>query len=186
MKKRLATLAILGAMTVSAVAPMSVFAAETHETNVKYMTGVVTPGGGDAGYYVTVPADIIFTGQNDTADQKLTLEAMDATVGLPLGLEVEVKAKSTNGAKVTNATYGEVAYTMDYEGGATGGGSSITDTSEVTVGTLKSNSAKGQTDADTDLVGLATLTGATPAGTPKGTTFTDTITYTITQTKPTI
>ena len=93
MKKRLATLAILGAMTVSAVAPMSVFAAES-ETEVKYITGAVTPGGGDAGYYVTIPSDIMFQDTATAVEQKLELKPVDTTKGLPYGLEVGVGVAS--------------------------------------------------------------------------------------------
>ncbi len=73
MKKRLATLAILGAMTVSAVAPMSVFAADT---NVYYVAGAETPGGSDGGYYVTIPSDITFTDDHVSGTQELALKKL--------------------------------------------------------------------------------------------------------------
>ena len=107
MKKRLATLAIVGAMAVSAVAPMTVFAS-TSETEVKYVTGAVTPGGGDAGYYVTIPTDIVFQNTTDTVDQTLELKAADDVKGLPFGLTVNVTVESAQGAVVNNATYGSL------------------------------------------------------------------------------
>lgn len=182
MKKRLATLAILGAMTVSAVAPMSVFAAES-ETEVKYITGAVTPGGGDAGYYVTIPSDILFVNTTEAVEQKLELKAVDTNKGLPYGLEVGVTVESAQGAVVNNATYGSLKYQVDYAsaGGAKLDENNTGDPTPVNVGTLKSESVPSAGDAKLELTGQAKLLEEAGTGTPKGTEFLDTLTYTITQ-----
>lgn len=183
MKKRLATLAILGAMTVSAVAPMSVFAAES-ETEVKYITGAVTPGGGDAGYYVTIPSDIMFQDTTTAVEQKLELKPVDAAKGLPYGLEVGVGVASAQGAVVNNATYGSLKYEVDYtanDGGAKLAEGSTGDPTDVVVGTLKSESTPSAGDQKLALTGQAKLLQDAGVGTPKGTEFVDTLTYTITQ-----
>ena len=183
MKKRLATLAILGAMTVSAVAPMSVFAAES-ETTVKYIAGAVTPGGGDAGYYVTIPSDIMFQNTTDTVDQTLELKAADDNKGLPFGLEVGVTVTSAQGAVVSSGTYGELKYEVDYS--KNGGTGKLNETTPgnpdaVEVGTLKSKTDAATDDANLTITGKAQLKEDAAKGTPKGTTFEDILTYTITE-----
>ena len=187
MKKRLATLAILGAMTVSAVAPMSVFAAPSpvnSETTVKYITGAATPGGGDAGYYVTIPSDIMFQNTTDTVDQTLELKAADDNKGLPFGLEVGVTVTSAQGAVVSSGTYGELKYEVDYS--KNGGTGKLNETrpgnpDAVEVGTLKSKTDAATDDANLTITGKAQLKEDAAKGTPKGTTFEDILTYTITE-----
>lgn len=187
MKKRLATLAILGAMTVSAVAPMSVFAAPSpvnSETTVKYITGAATPGGGDAGYYVTIPSDIMFQNTTDTVDQTLELKAADDNKGLPFGLEVGVTVTSAQGAVVSSGTYGELKYEVDYS--KNGGTGKLNETTPgnpdaVEVGTLKSKTDATTDDANLTITGKAQLKEDAAKGTPKGTTFEDILTYTITE-----
>lgn len=187
MKKRLTTLAILGAMTVSAVAPMSVFAAPSpvnSETTVKYITGAATPGGGDAGYYVTIPSDIMFQNTTDTVDQTLELKAADDNKGLPFGLEVGVTVTSAQGAVVSSGTYGELKYEVDYS--KNGGTGKLNETTPgnpdaVEVGTLKSKTDAATDDANLTITGKAQLKEDAAKGTPKGTTFEDILTYTITE-----
>ena len=187
MKKRLATLAILGAMTVSAVAPMSVFAAPSpvnSETTVKYITGAATPGGGDAGYYVTIPSDIMFQNTTGTVDQTLELKAADDNKGLPFGLEVGVTVTSAQGAVVSSGTYGELKYEVDYS--KNGGTGKLNETTPgnpdaVEVGTLKSKTDAATDDANLTITGKAQLKEDAAKGTPKGTTFEDILTYTITE-----
>lgn len=185
MKKRLATLAILGAMTVSAVAPMSVFAAPVEsQTTVKYITGAATPGGGDAGYYVTIPSDIMFQNTTDTVDQTLELKAADDNKGLPFGLEVGVTVTSAQGAVVSSGTYGELKYEVDYS--KNGGTGTLNETTPgnpdaVEVGTLKSKTDAATDDANLTITGKAQLKEDAAKGTPKGTTFEDLLTYTITE-----
>lgn len=185
MKKRLATLAILGAMTVSAVAPMSVFAAPVEsQTTVKYITGAATPGGGDAGYYVTIPSDIMFQNTTDTVAQTLELKAADENKGLPFGVAVDVTVESAQGAKVNSVSYGELKYEVDY---STGGGTGKLNESTpgnpdaVNVGTLKSNTDANTDDGNETITGTAQLKEDAAKGTPKGTTFEDILTYTITE-----
>ena len=173
MKKRLATLAILGAMTVSAVAPMSVFAAPSpvnSETTVKYITGAATPGGGDAGYYVTIPSDIMFQNTTDTVDQTLELKAADDNKGLPFGLEVGVTVTSAQGAVVSSGTYGELKYEVDYS--KNGGTGKLNETTPgnpdaVEVGTLKSKTDAATDDANLTITGKAQLKEDAAKGTPK-------------------
>ena len=173
MKKRLATLAILGAMTVSAVAPMSVFAAD-HQTNVKYVNGAVTPGGGDAGYYVTIPSDIVFTDDVTTATQKLALKSAalgDTLTDLSKTLSVSVKVQSANNAELQASGYDSMGYSVLYDSNQT----LEADSGEVTLDSLSVSNPS--------IDGTATLDGGqTPVDAPKGTVFSDTLTYKIEQT----
>lgn len=183
MKKRLATLAIVGAMAVSAVAPMTVFAS-TSETTVKYVTGAVAPGGVDAGYYVTVPADIVFTDDNKTGRQTLELKAADETKGLPFGLEVAVTVESAQGAVVSSGSYGELKYSVDYTtGGGTGKLEEATpgNPTAVEVGTLQTKTDSTTGTELLTITGTANLLEEAATGTPKGTVFEDVLTYTIQQ-----
>lgn len=171
----------------SAVAPMSVFAAPSpvnSETTVKYITGAATPGGGDAGYYVTIPSDIMFQNTTDTVDQTLELKAADDNKGLPFGLEVGVTVTSAQGAVVSSGTYGELKYEVDYS--KNGGTGKLNETTPgnpdaVEVGTLKSKTDAATDDANLTITGKAQLKEDAAKGTPKGTTFEDILTYTITE-----
>lgn len=174
MKKRLATLAIVGAMAVSAAAPMSVFAVE-HETNVKYVSGAITPGGGDAGYYVTIPSDIVFTDSATTASQNLALKSAalgDTLTDLSKTLSVSVKVQSTNDAELrATGGYDAMSYAVVYD----------------TNKTLKAGAGQVELDplsvTNPSIDGTATLAGGQlPVDAPKGTVFSDTLTYTIEQT----
>ncbi|BCZ27339.1 hypothetical protein EUBC25_14260 [Claveliimonas bilis] len=182
MKKRLATLAILGAMTVSAVAPMSVFAAnpEQHKTDVMYVTGAVTPGGGDAGYYVTVPADIVFTDTVKTGAQKLELKSTDPDRALSDDLLVSVTVSSEKLGYLESdgtATSEKLEYNVNYGGSPTETILNKDNHTDVLAGTL-SKSAPA-------INGTATLTSEVK-NVPVGTEFKDVLTYEIEQTSPTI
>ena len=185
MKRKLATMAIVGAMAVTAVAPATVFAA-TGQTNVTYIAGAVAPGGEDSGYYVTIPADIMFTDGVKTGTQELELVAME-DVALPSDLSVSVEVSSNGDAQLTQAGgTNKLAYTVTYDeasvtGATAGNGTLKTGTS--------SNVSVGTFTGEGTLTGTATLTKtAEEAGftVAKGTQFTDVLTYTIEQTTPTV
>ena len=182
MKKRLATLAILGAMTVSAVAPMSVFAADT---NVYYVAGAETPGGSDGGYYVTIPSDITFTDDHVSGTQELALKKLDSAA-LPSNLKVDVTVRSANDAQLKNTSVAPSAaldYQIEYNGAT---GSATAGSATLANGSATSVSVGSFTGVGT-LTGAATLIekaedeGITVAN---GTEFKDVLTYTIAQTTP--
>lgn len=184
MKRKLATMAIVGAMAVTAVAPATVFAA-TGQTNVTYVAGAVAPGGADSGYYVTIPADIMFTDDVKTGTQELELVRME-DVTLPTDLNVTVTVTSTKGAVMQDANNAySVPYTVDYSGT----GASATGSAEKGTGTLNGSThddvSVGSFSGEGIIKATATL-GTVPSNMSieKGTQFTDILTYTITQTTP--
>lgn len=175
MKKRLATLAIVGAMAVSAAAPMTAFA---HETNVYYVAGAENPGGPDSNYYVTVPADINFTDSNKTAEQALGLRALPGET-LSDTLKVSVKVSSADAKLSSNPATEDLAYNVDFTGegvDADGGKLDTTKHTDVNVGVLTADAS--------DIQGIATLEQTASTGVAIGTVFTDVLTYTITETTP--
>ena len=182
MKKRLATLAIVGAMAVSAAAPMSVFAADT---NVYYVAGAETPGGSGSGYYVTIPSDITFTDENVAGSQVLELKKLDSAT-LPANLKVDVTVSSTNDGQLKNATAAPSAgldYQVEYVGqtgsSTAGNGTLATGTSTgVAVGSF---TGEGTLTGEATLLETAEDAGITVAN---GTVFNDVLTYTITQATP--
>ena len=185
MKKRLAVLAITGAMAISAVAPMMVSAAEV---DVMYVTGAEVPGGPDAGYYVTIPSNIIFTDSTVEADQVLTLGKQDDATALPNDLNVTVTVTSTGGAQLTNKD-SVTSEALDYQIEFIGAADSATAGNGTLANGTSSNVSVGSFTGEGTLTGSATLIDTaddltTPV--PTGTTFTDVLTYTITQTAPVV
>ena len=179
MKKRLATLAIVGAMAVSTVAPMTAFAANpaTHNTKVNYISGAVNPGGPVSNYYVTIPSDIAFTDTLTTAEQKLELKALpDKT--LSTTLKVGVTVTSNGGALLkSNPETESLNYNVDFTGeGADTDGQKLDsqNASNRTVGSLTPTVAA--------ITGTASLEDKASASVAKGTVFADTLVYTITET----
>ena len=187
-KKRLATLAIVGAMTVSAVAPMSVFAAgtpQTGESNVMYVAGAVTPGGSDGGYYVTIPSDIVFTDDNASGTQELSLKKLSSAT-LPSNLSVSVTVSSTNDGQLKNTSVAPsvaLDYQVDYSGQSGSGTAGNETLSNATPDSVNVGTFTGEGT----LTGSATLldkVADVSATVPNGTEFTDVLTYTITQDTP--
>lgn len=174
MKRKLATMAIVGAMAVTAVAPATVFAA-TDQTTVQYVKGAVVPEGADGSYYVLVPADITFTDNMKTGSQNLYLRSTaggEELSDLNPSLSVSVSVKSANAMTLTSGSYAALNYSLNFDSSYP-----VTDGNDTEIGTLTIN--------DKDILGTAELTTDTAdIEAPKGTIFKDTLTYTITQTTP--
>lgn len=184
MKKRLATLAIVGAMAVSAVAPMTVSAAEV---DVMYVNGAEVPGGPDAGYYVTFPSNIIFTDSTKSAEQKLNL-VKDADAVLPTNLKVDVTVTSTGGAQLKNASVAPSA-ALDYQIDFSGQSGKAAAGNETLANATATDVNVGSFTGEGSLTGSATLLDTVESESltvPIGTPFTDMLTYTITQTTPSV
>lgn len=205
MKRRMATLAIVGAMTVTAMAPATVFAA-TGQSDVYYKHGAGAPEGSDGSYVIVFPTNITFNSQNGAPSQathKVSLQKTSETVGLPDNLSVSLTVASENGMKLVdedNASR-EVDYQIKYAVDSSGKvtiGDGIT-SSDSTIGTDKTGSApQSPVTAANPGVKIATFTGeGTLNGTPtmdfagaqgmnipSGTELTDILTYTATQDTP--
>lgn len=120
MKRRMVTLAIVGAMAVAAMAPATVFASGTPingegQTAISYTVGG-EPVTDDGSVVVMIPAAVELQ-QSGTKALDLTLKVrtdtgyVNASTGNPSGVNVAVTVHSTNGFKVigqdtsTEATY---------------------------------------------------------------------------------
>ena len=185
MKKRLATLAIVGAMAVSAVAPMTVSAAEV---DVMYVTGAEVPGGPDAGYFVTFPSNIIFTDSTRDAKQVLSLKKQDANTVLPANLNVNVKVTSAGDAQLKNDVAAS-GVALDYQIEFAGAANSATAGNGTLANKTPDDVLVGSFTGEGTLTGSATLLDTAAdlnLTVPNGTQFTDVLTYTITQTTPSV
>lgn len=206
MKRRMATLAIAGAMAVAAMAPATVFAA-TGQSDVYYKHGAGAPGGSDGFYVIVFPTNITFSSQDGSASQTshdVSLQRTSDTVGLPEGLSVSLAVKSDNSMKLETETGTKRSVDYQIEYSVNNG-----DQSTVAIGSgISTNDNKIGTDdkgtpavvnAQSDVV-IATFTGeGTLKGSPSmdfvsaqtmkipgGTELTDVLTYTATQTNPTV
>lgn len=184
MKRRLATLAIVGAMAVASLAPATVFAVSQGNTTVSYTAGGITPPGGSGAYYVTIPSATVLLDSGDSNMDVLLKGNSAAGVAIPTGLEVTVRVHSTNG--YTLSTDG--TYTLTYSDTGSSGGAAA-ETSDVALVNAATNTASTATIAGTftnpgtwtagEDNTLATLHGVaalTKAPTANGT-HTDTLTY---------
>lgn len=201
MKRRLATLAIVGAMAVAAMAPATVFAANNGDVDVKYMSGVLRPEHGLGTYYVTIPSSVNFAAQGETEDMQVELHRNDVNTTLDTNLEVEVGVHSANDYTLKNNGYPDVqgVYTLEY---ATDTNTTVADWGSASKETLTDDTDGIDTgidgmvltarllpdaelnnteDNDSSLVGYidgqVTLTTAPPDVDQKGTEFSDTLTY---------
>lgn len=107
-KKRVMGLALAGALAVTAAGPMGVtaFAKDTGDVQVKYIAGALVPPGADGSYYVTIPADVVFSDVGDVRDMSVALMDADTTDGdLDPNLSVQVDVFSKNAYKLKNDTY---------------------------------------------------------------------------------
>ena len=186
MKRRLATLTIVGAMAIAAMAPATVFAASQGTTTVSYTAGGLTPPGGSGAYYVTIPSATVLL-ESGESNMDVVLKGNNAAgVAIPSSLAVTVRVHSTNG--YTLSTDG--AYTLTYSNdGSSGGAAAETDgqalqnatagASTATIAGTFTNPGGGSAwTAGNDNV-LATLHGVaalTKAPTANGT-HTDTLTF---------
>lgn len=202
MKRRLVTLLIVGAMTVGAMAPATVFAATNGNVDVKYTSGVLVPEESLGTYYVTIPSSVSFTAQGATEDMQVGLHRNDVNTTLDTNLEVEVGVKSANAYKLKNTSYPDVegVYTLEY---ATNANSTVADwgtevdketlantSNGITTGIdgviltakLAPDTTLNNTNSNTESLvgyidGQVTLTTAPPDVDVKGTEFKDTLTY---------
>lgn len=204
MKRRMATLAIVGAMIVAAMAPATVFAA-TGQSDVYYKHGAGAPEGSDGSYVIEFPTNITFNSQNGAPSQvthKVPLQKTSETVGLPDNLSVSLTVASENGMKLVDEDNAsrkvdyQIKYAVDSSGKVTIG-DGIT-SSDNTIRTDKTGSAPQSPVTADPAVKIATFTGeGTLNGTPtmdfagaqsmsipSGTELTDILTYTATQDTP--
>ena len=183
LKRRVTTALLAGAVATSVIAPSSVFAASQGEVDVNYVAGALIPDSGDGSYYVTVPASITFTAQNEVKDMDVSLHATDPTAALSSTLSVGIKVYSQNNYSLRSTTQGTSTgtYQLKYH---------LTNAAN---GTVLANQTPGSgTPADdaTDLIasetltatndlfeGQAQLTVAPNDAVPSGTTYSDTLTY---------
>lgn len=181
MKRKLATMAIVGAMAVTAVAPATVFAAPSeHQTTVQYVNGAVVPDGSNGTYYVLIPSDITFTDTTTTGTQNLELRSTaggTTLTDLPSDLAISVDVKSANNASLTASGYSGLSYSVEYTGSKTLD-DSVGANTDLDLGQL--------TIAKPKIDGTATLGAGQTVSSPKGTVYKDTLTYTIEQTTPTV
>ena len=190
-KKRVMGLALAGALAVTAAGPMGVtaFAKSTGDVQVKYIAGALVPPGADGSYYVTIPADVMFSDVGDVSDMSVALMDADTTDGdLDPNLSVQVDVFSKNAYKLKNDTYAgqEAAYTLTYNGD------------------VMNNAAKDAADNNLahpnatqgDIVGVLTPNASNISGeaemtqdvkvAKQGVVFSDTLTYYVSQLTPTL
>lgn len=197
MKKRMATLAIVGAMAVAAMAPATVFAA-TGQSEVYYKHGAGAPEGSDGSYVITFPTNITFnsnTGLPSETTHDVTLSRTSDKVGLPKDLSVSLEVKSDNSMKLEDANGHSVNYQIKYAAAAASSSTVTVETSLTDSKIGSDTAAAGANNAASDTT-IATFTGeGTLEGTPtmyldgtkelpSGTELTDVLTYTATQDTP--
>lgn len=183
LRRKVTTALLAGVVATSTVAPLTVSAESQGDVNVQYIAGALVPDGSDGTYYVTIPANVLFSGVNDTADMSVNLMEVDTSKDLDPNLQVAVHVYSTNDYKLTNSKYTSAngTYTLEY------GDDTMANTSN-------SLGATGKTDVKTNgdqvgvltpgsaqLSGEATLT-VEPTVDTQGVSFTDTLTYFVEET----
>lgn len=189
-KKRVMGLALAGALAVTAAGPMGVtaFAKDTGDVQVKYIAGALVPPGADGSYYVTIPADVMFSDKGDVRDMSVALMDADTTDGdLDSNLSVQVDVFSKNAYKLKNDTYAgkEAAYTLRY--------------TEVMVNAPDDNADNNLAHPSAkqgDIVGVLTPNASNISGkaemtqdvkvAKQGVVFSDTLTYYVSQLTPTL
>lgn len=179
MKRRLATLAIVGAMAVASLAPATVFAASQGTTTVSYTAGGLIPPGGSGAYYVTIPSATVLP-DSGTANMDVVLKGNNAAgTAIPTDLEVTVRVYSTGNYALGNGTY-SLTYTTNGDAeAATSGVALVNGANDASTATLAGTFTNPGTWSAGDDNVLATLSGAaqlTAAPTTDGT-HTDTLTY---------
>ena len=96
LRRKVTTALLAGAVATSVIAPTSVFAASQGDVKVQYIAGALVPDGSDGTYYITIPANVVFSGVNDSHDMSVNLENVDPTKDLDENLEVQVDVYSAN------------------------------------------------------------------------------------------
>lgn len=203
LKKKVTAAVLAGVLATAAVVPMGLTAsaASAGDVQVQYIGGALVPDDGDGSYYITIPSNVLFSGQEDTADMTVQLHRTDVTKTLRSDLAVTVDVYSKNNYELVAAGQTEKgAYTLKYDSAANLGTSdfeqqtALTNTKHGTAsadngdeaGILEVNLTLNETQTNqTSLVG--SLTGQAkmskePVVDVPGTSFQDTLTYYVTQT----
>lgn len=178
MKKRMATLAIVGAMAVTAMAPATVFAATpvTSNSNVYYEKGTGSPDE-QGRYVISFPADIVFDDNGDAnATQEVALKKI-TTDELPTTLSVQIDVATANGMKLKNNNT-TINYSLVFSGNG------VTGTNELNTTTAGTENAKltvaNLTPTDNTIAGTAVMETSSLASIQRGVEFKDVLTYTAT------
>lgn len=180
MKKRMATLAIVGAMAVTAMAPATVFAATpaTSNSNVYYEKGTGSPDE-QGRYVISFPADIVFDDNGDAnANQEVELKKI-TTDNLPPTLSVAIAVSSGNGMKLKDSGSTEIGYSITYSGTNVTSDNVISGTTTAGTAGTPQTIANLKTDGDA-IVGVAEMETSTLASIQRGVEFRDVLTYTAT------
>nr|WP_294494131.1 hypothetical protein [uncultured Mediterraneibacter sp.] len=188
MKRRMATLAIVGAMAVAAMAPATVFAAQKVEsqTHVYYEKGADSPDPYGR-YAISFPANIVFNDQGDTnSEQDVTLKQV-GTEALPADLSVQIDVASQNGMLLKNAS--DVNTTLDYE--ITYSGDKVSAQPKIDKTTTAGTAGSAQTiatftAADDTISGTPVMTTTNVKNVKQGVAYTDILTYSATHVAPAV
>ena len=182
--KKKVTAAVLAGVLATAVVPMGLTAsaASSGDVQVQYIAGALVPDDGDGTYYVTIPSNVLFSGESDAHDMNVNLMEVDTSKDLDPALEVTVHVYSTNDYTLKNDNYtASGTYSLVYN-------------SDTMVNAQTGQGETGKTDVATngDQVGVLTPTSTTLSGTAtmtaeptvdtQGVSFTDTLTYYVEET----
>lgn len=193
MKRRLATLAIVGAMTIAAMAPATVFAADNDTTTVNYNASGITPPTGNGSYYVNIPADVTLstTGAAGAKAMNVTLHKSGvANTTLPDNLTVQVKVYSNTSYTLGTSGVYQLTYPITQSTGAAGDSDSplanvktglSVDNADV-AGTFSYDASWASMNANDVMATLAGKATLTTAPTETSGILNDTLTYYVVQT----
>lgn len=187
LRRRVTTALLAGAVATSVIAPTSVFAASQGDVKVQYIAGALVPDGSDGTYYITIPANVVFSGVNDSHDMSVNLKKVDTSKELDPGLKVKVDVYSANNYLLKNASYASVTGTYELKYSGTNAASAGTALKNTTTSTpsAANGAVVGTLTPDASVIkGTAEMT-AEPKVDTSGVPFTDTLTYYVTQSAPT-
>lgn len=181
LRRKVTTALLAGAVATSVIAPTSVFAASQGDVTVQYIAGALVPDGSDGTYYITIPANVVFSGVNDSHDMSVNLENVDPTKDLDENLEVQVDVYSANNYSLKNTSYANVTgkYALTY------GSDTMVNKTPAGPASATAGDVVGTLTPDASVIsGTATLK-TEPSVEAKGVPFTDTLTYYVTETAAT-
>ncbi len=188
LRRKVTTALLAGAVATSVIAPTSVFAASQGDVTVQYIAGALVPDGSDGTYYITIPANVVFSGVNDSHDMSVNLKNVDPTKDLDENLEVQVDVYSANNYSLKNTSYAGVTgtYELIYTGAnADNNGNKLVNTTPAGPASATAGDVVGTLTPDASVIsGTATLK-TEPSVEAKGVPFTDTLTYYVTETAAT-
>ena len=214
LKKKVTAAVLAGVLATAAVVPMGLTAsaAKSGDVQVQYIAGALVPDDGDGSYYITIPSNVLFSGQGDKADMTVQLHRTDVTKTLDANLGITVDVYSANDYALKNKSFASTTgtYELKYAADANttvadGDWQTLTalantataadpadpqpdEGDEVGLLTVDSNLNNTTSNANKSLVGSiqgrAQMT-AEPTVDTQGVSFTDTLTYFVTQTTST-